>query len=68
MVIYSIDDENAKFMLESWFPEGRDMVIDTRVGQPWLVNEAYRAFRIPPMDMGRLRAFLVSQGYTFPGE
>jgi hypothetical protein len=68
MVMYSIDDENAKLMLETWFPEGRGTVIDTRVGEPWLVNESYRAFRIPPMGIDRLREFLTSQGFSIPGE
>lgn len=68
MVIYSIEDENAKMLLESWFPEGRDMVISTRVDQPWLVNEPFKAFRIPPMSMDRLREFLTDQGFSIPGE
>lgn len=68
LVIYSIEDDSAEFMLESWFPEGRDMVIDTRVGKPWLVNEAYKAYRIPPLSMDRWREFLVSQGFSIPGE
>jgi hypothetical protein len=68
MVMYSIDDEDAKLMLESWFPEGRGMVIDTRVDKPWLTNEAYRVYRIPPMSIDRLREFLTSQGFTIPGE
>jgi hypothetical protein len=68
MVMYSIDDEDAKLMLESWFPEGRGMVIDTRVDKPWLTNEAYRVYRIPPRSIDRLREFLTSQGFTIPGE
>ena len=62
------EDENALQMLESWFPEGRDMVIDTRVDEPWLVNEPYKAFRIPPLGREGLRDFLISQEFTFPGE
>lgn len=68
MVIYSIEDENAKLMLETWFPEGRNMVVDTRLDEPWLVNEPYRAYRIPPLSSDRLREFFTAQGFAVPGE
>jgi hypothetical protein len=62
MVMYSEDDDVATMMLQTWFPEGRDLVIDTRRDTPWLVNERYRAFRIPPLDVNRLREFFRSHG------
>lgn len=68
MVIYSIKDEDASMMLEAWFPEGRSMVINTRVDQPWLVNEPYSAFRIPPLTLDGLRVFLAKQGFDISGE
>lgn len=66
VIMYHANDDGTAAMLQQWFPEGRDMIIDTRRDKPWLTNEAYRSFRIPPLGLDGLRAFFESQDLEMP--
>ena len=68
VIIYHVDDTGTAATLQGWFPEGRDMIMDTRRDQPWLSDEQYRTFRIPPLGLSALQAFFASQGLDLPTE
>ncbi len=68
VIIYHVDDTGTAATLQGWFPEGRDMIMDTRRDQPWLSDEQYRTFRIPPLGLSALQAFFASQGLELPTE
>lgn len=62
MFMYAVEDTGTKMLLERWFPEGHDRIVDTRQDTPWLNDEQYRVFRVPALGVEGLEAFVQSQG------
>ncbi|MBK9123422.1 MAG: hypothetical protein IPM16_09930 [Chloroflexi bacterium] len=65
MFMYAVEDTGTTMLLERWFPEGRDRIVNTRQDTPWLNNEQYRVFRVPALGVEGLEAFVRSQGLEF---
>lgn len=68
VIMYHIADVGTTEMLKQAFPEGRDMIIDTRRDTPWLSNEQYRVYRIPPPGIDGLIRYFESRGMRIPPE
>lgn len=54
VIIYSVNDSAAEAQLREWFPQGRAMIVDTRIDTPWLNNKPYATFRVPPLGLDGL--------------
>lgn len=61
MIIYSFNDTETLAVLKSWFPNGYEQYVDTRMDTPWLTPEPFWAFRVPALGRPGIEAFLAAE-------
>lgn len=58
LFVYAADDVQIAEFLREWLPQGREMLVRTRLDKPWLSDSPRMFYIVPPMSDAALVAFL----------